>query len=129
MQVTDSSGYVTHTCVYCEGAWVGGDSLSRLLYSEPKAPSIDKVRDSIKLKAEPTKQRLCPECNDQPLHVIHSRGVELDLCPSCTGLFFDKGELELVLPTTFKSKEHPTTAKQIVGAGLLEILLIFLLGG
>ena len=37
----------------------------------------------------------CPVC-DKPLIVVEHRGIELDWCPSCRGLWFDAGELELL---------------------------------
>lgn len=38
----------------------------------------------------------CPVCR-VPGFVVEYQGVELDLCPDCGGVWFDRGELELVL--------------------------------
>lgn len=38
----------------------------------------------------------CPVCRAQGF-VVEYQGVELDLCPDCGGMWFDRGELELVL--------------------------------
>jgi Zn-finger nucleic acid-binding protein len=38
----------------------------------------------------------CPVCK-VPGFVVEYQGVELDLCPGCDGMWFDRGELELVL--------------------------------
>ncbi len=35
----------------------------------------------------------CPKCQDTPLKATTVRGVELDQCPSCRGLWFDENEL------------------------------------
>jgi hypothetical protein len=40
---------------------------------------------------------MCPKCEGARLHPMKKRGVELDICPNCKGLFFDEKELELVL--------------------------------
>ncbi|MDP3852083.1 zf-TFIIB domain-containing protein [Phenylobacterium sp.] len=39
---------------------------------------------------------LCPNCNVSMQNVARS-GVELDMCPSCRGVWLDRGELEKIL--------------------------------
>lgn len=39
---------------------------------------------------------LCPNCNVSMQNVSRS-GVELDMCPSCRGIWLDRGELEKIL--------------------------------
>ncbi|MBF5040909.1 MULTISPECIES: zf-TFIIB domain-containing protein [Myxococcaceae] len=39
--------------------------------------------------------RACPICSEQPLVPLAARDVEVDSCPRCQGLWFDRGELEL----------------------------------
>lgn len=39
---------------------------------------------------------LCPNCNTSMQNVARS-GVELDICPSCRGVWLDRGELEKLL--------------------------------
>ncbi|RKH05237.1 hypothetical protein D7V97_24280 [Corallococcus sp. CA053C] len=38
--------------------------------------------------------RSCPVCPSQPLNAVQASDVEVDLCPRCHGLYFDRGELE-----------------------------------
>jgi Zn-finger nucleic acid-binding protein len=38
---------------------------------------------------------LCPVCNE-PLIALELKGVELDYCPSCHGMWLDAGELEQI---------------------------------
>jgi uncharacterized protein len=38
---------------------------------------------------------LCPRCKSS-LIVLEYEGIELDWCPSCEGLWFDRGEMELI---------------------------------
>lgn len=38
----------------------------------------------------------CPACR-VPMYVVEYEQVELDLCPDCGGVWFDHGELELLL--------------------------------
>ena len=39
---------------------------------------------------------LCPNCNAS-MQNVHRSGVELDMCPSCRGVWLDRGELEKIL--------------------------------
>ncbi len=39
---------------------------------------------------------LCPNCNTS-MQAVNRSGVELDMCPSCRGVWLDRGELEKVL--------------------------------
>ncbi len=40
----------------------------------------------------------CPACNNMMIVVEHEH-IELDYCPDCAGVWFDAGELELLLET------------------------------
>ena len=39
---------------------------------------------------------ICPVCK-KPMIVVEHQKIELDYCPSCEGVWFDSGELELLL--------------------------------
>ena len=41
----------------------------------------------------------CPVCR-VPTYVVEYEQIELDLCPDCRGIWFDHGELDLLLGTT-----------------------------
>lgn len=38
---------------------------------------------------------MCPNCHE-PMVVLEWEGIEIDLCPSCRGVWLDLGELELI---------------------------------
>jgi uncharacterized protein len=40
---------------------------------------------------------LCPLCRDTTLEPRFSRGIEVDVCPRCRGLWLDRGELERLM--------------------------------
>lgn len=42
---------------------------------------------------------ICPVCR-QDMIVVEYRQIEIDYCHKCSGIWFDKGELELLLKTT-----------------------------
>jgi Zn-finger nucleic acid-binding protein len=44
----------------------------------------------------------CPACNETLL-MSEKKGVEIDYCPSCRGVWLDRGELEKIIE---RSAEH-----------------------
>jgi Zn-finger nucleic acid-binding protein len=47
----------------------------------------------------------CPACSNVMIVVEHDK-VELDYCPACQGVWFDAGELELLLEATQLEGDH-----------------------
>ena len=39
----------------------------------------------------------CPVCKDVTLLMSEKRGVEIDYCPECRGIWLDRGELEKLI--------------------------------
>ncbi len=39
----------------------------------------------------------CPTCIDTPLVMSERQGVEIDYCPTCRGIWLDRGELDKLL--------------------------------
>lgn len=39
----------------------------------------------------------CPICDDVRLREVEKEGVLIDICPSCKGVWLDRGELEKLL--------------------------------
>lgn len=39
----------------------------------------------------------CPNCPDVTLVMTERQGVEIDYCPSCRGIWLDRGELDKLL--------------------------------
>lgn len=39
----------------------------------------------------------CPHCPDSTLVMSDRQGVEIDYCPSCRGIWLDRGELDKLL--------------------------------
>ena len=39
----------------------------------------------------------CPACPDATLLMSERRGVEIDYCPSCRGVWLDRGELDKLI--------------------------------
>lgn len=54
---------------------------------------------------------LCPNCNTSMQNVARS-GVELDMCPSCRGVWLDRGELEKILEGGRDGRQADTQARE-----------------
>ena len=39
----------------------------------------------------------CPVCKDIDLVMSERQGVEIDYCPSCRGVWLDRGELDKII--------------------------------
>ncbi len=39
----------------------------------------------------------CPVCKDSNLVMTDKQGIEIDYCPSCRGIWLDRGELDKLL--------------------------------
>ena len=49
----------------------------------------------------------CPVCKDITLLMSEKKGVEIDYCPECRGIWLDRGELEkLIEKEASYNKEH-----------------------
>jgi uncharacterized protein len=54
----------------------------------------------------------CPVCDDSQLLMTERQGVEIDYCPSCRGVWLDRGELDTILE---RSAGGPTEGRQEPG--------------
>ena len=51
----------------------------------------------------------CPVCTDAVLVMSDRQGVEIDYCPSCRGVWLDRGELDKLIEKS-ASREQPPAA-------------------
>ena len=51
----------------------------------------------------------CPVCKDVTLLMSEKRGVEIDYCPECRGIWLDRGELEKLIEK--EDKTYNTSSK------------------
>ena len=62
---------------------------------------------------------LCPNDNG-PMQTVQRSGVEFDMCPTCRGVWFDRGELEkLMLEARGSSAPDQSTGAPPPQAGFL----------
>lgn len=50
----------------------------------------------------------CPVCKTTELLMSERQGIEIDYCPSCRGIWLDRGELDKIIDKSI-SKEQPST--------------------
>jgi Zn-finger nucleic acid-binding protein len=53
----------------------------------------------------------CPTCPDTTLVMTDRQGVEIDYCPSCRGIWLDRGELDKLLERATTAVTPPATAQ------------------
>ena len=41
--------------------------------------------------------KICPTCVTVPLKIADRKGVEIDYCPECSGIWLDQGELNKII--------------------------------
>lgn len=54
---------------------------------------------------------LCPNDNDQ-MQKVSRDGVEIDICPSCKGVWLDRGELDKLLASEREQSENALRAQR-----------------
>ncbi|MCW5212093.1 zf-TFIIB domain-containing protein [Desulfobulbus sp. TB] len=47
----------------------------------------------------------CPCCNEVELRIAVRRGVEIDYCPDCNGIWLDNGELNKIVAESVHASE------------------------
>ena len=50
----------------------------------------------------------CPICPDATLVMTDRQGVEIDYCPTCRGIWLDRGELDKLLERAAAASAPPT---------------------
>ncbi len=68
---------------------------------ERKRKELDKKKAEEQKKAKSEHFMRCPKCGHAMEEIAHL-GIMVDRCKACSGIFFDRGELELLL----ESKEQ-----------------------
>jgi Zn-finger nucleic acid-binding protein len=55
----------------------------------------------------------CPVCNDTDLLMTERQGVEIDYCPSCRGVWLDRGELDKIVERSGEPAAAPSGARSV----------------
>ena len=56
----------------------------------------------------------CPTCKEPNLVISERKGIEIDYCPECRGIWLDRGELDKIIersvneqPNNFQPNQQP----------------------
>jgi Zn-finger nucleic acid-binding protein len=53
----------------------------------------------------------CPVCKETHLVISEKKGIEIDYCPDCRGIWLDRGELDKIIEKSKAAEEGPSTEK------------------
>ncbi|WP_057291812.1 TFIIB-type zinc ribbon-containing protein [Noviherbaspirillum sp. Root189] len=59
----------------------------------------------------------CPVCQNTKLVMSERQGIEIDYCPSCRGVWLDRGELDKIIERTSVGVTQPATQRPDQYAG------------
>lgn len=56
----------------------------------------------------------CPNCKEPNLVISERKGIEIDYCPECRGIWLDRGELDKIIERSqeFESKKEEPSYHQ-----------------
>lgn len=54
----------------------------------------------------------CPVCPEEKLMMTDRQGIEIDYCPSCRGVWLDRGELDKIIERSAAPAAAPQPAPQ-----------------
>lgn len=54
----------------------------------------------------------CPNCKEPNLVISERKGIEIDYCPECRGIWLDRGELDKIIERSseYESSHKPEAA-------------------
>jgi Zn-finger nucleic acid-binding protein len=96
LKVLTHSGINWAGCPKCEGVWLAAPDVIKALrlYAADQGVALETIallEGVAQASALP-----CPQCPASTLQVITLRGVEVEKCSSCRGVFLDRGEGEAI---------------------------------
>lgn len=129
MKASEFRGAPSATCSRCSGTWISGESLHDLLEIENDYPVLLERFEALFDLDFDEGSRACPACVERKLKLIDIDGTEIDFCPTCKGLFFDKGELREVFSNDHELPDEPTDDAQESAIGFFWEALIRFING
>jgi len=116
LHINEGEGHIGFVCNSCEGIWLSKKYITSLKHNyniKPEELALELAEESIEAL------HICPSCNIN-LNKSTVNNIELEWCKSCSGVWFDKNELNSL--TTLYKKE--TTAGQRISEGVDGVALV-----
>jgi Zn-finger nucleic acid-binding protein len=88
-EISDYKKITNYFCPGCQGYWVPGEAIIKL--SKQKRLKVEQLK-AIHAANDNTRGLICPT-DKTNLKTLKARGVEIDVCPDCLGIYFDKDEI------------------------------------
>ena len=86
--------FPVHKCLACFGFWVPKNVIIWLARAENFNSLVQLFQaDVFKLSSLPQGTLACP-ADGTLMHLNSVRGVEMDICPACRGIWMDRGEFD-----------------------------------
>lgn len=54
----------------------------------------------------------CPTCPDSLLSMSERNGIEIDFCPTCRGVWLDRGELDKIIEKSLSQKSESSAPQR-----------------
>jgi len=102
---------VINSCLDCRTVWLDKGEFNAIKLARGLDFSIDTVKQEIHIDKSASKKQLCPNCKDINLESISRKGIQVDYCPKCFGIWFDQGELSHFFDNSLKEKKTISKGK------------------
>lgn len=105
LQAVELEPFEAAICDRCEGLWLPREVVRE--YVRQRLIQVGRSPLTGLLETPPASTDLpCPTCQDSILERIKLRGVEVERCTGCGGLFFESGELDTIVERVLYSAEQ-----------------------
>lgn len=84
-------GHLLQRCGSCRGLWLPATVVAGLIGHAPDMQAL------AGKSSRPAFAALCCPDDGSGMRALHHRGVEIDICQRCSGVWLDAGELERIL--------------------------------
>lgn len=103
-------------CSGCRGIWLDGGLMGVLEKGRIENYGLNKLPGGLKEAVHPLGARFCPRC-EKPLDVIQYRGIFLEKCRGCQGLWFERNRLSAVLDCRKYGRQLSPGQLKLLNAG------------
>ena len=115
-------------CDSCKGMWIDSFTFEEIQHLESPFSELLKVKmwDKIKEHKVMPSTKSCPKCTQRLFQSEYSdSGVNIDICTSCRGIWFSRGDLEKVISYIDKEINQETISDLFneLGEGAKDFLI------
>ena len=107
-------------CPSCEGLWLGRESMGIVRAKSGLELPADASADWNVLGPWKDSSLSCPD-DSITLRTVNFKGVEVEICPSCTGLWLDKGEWKQLVSSRLKGAKTAAVAGALLFGGAVAL--------